>query len=476
MSGNPSTTARSSLLDRGRRSFVGPQHLQSNKYNYTDDDLEDFQQQRWRNRSILDQSPPSTNQQQHQHQHRRGTSEQREYIGVSKKTATTINSRIGDFHNTSYTTPSAEQKHGSNDELQEEEEAIRIRRQQQQQQIMSIAARQFPDCELEYSDGSTPQTSCCVPLAVAQQQLRPLVLDATSHRTPKSTSYYNDHKGSIHKNNYSAANGIGMMGRFMEAALGGNGGGGSLRRQMNHRPDNYQYSQQPIQNQQYDGVLQKDEQHSAARLARQAPQAGFLFKQGQNVPALKRRFFVLQPSTHLYYYLSPVCKQPRGCLDLLGSWLEEFPGELADGRFRFAVCWDKQKDDQEDGDNKGQRHPDPTSQNDDSVVRVILEARSKQVGLEWMDSLQRERLPAVKEKLAESQCQTQSLKARCKELEKQLQTYKWMEKDLAGAVQDATRWRQDFEKLDDAIRRLAMHVVRQENEEDSQQIENAKKC
>ena len=45
---------------------------------------------------------------------------------------------------------------------------------------------------------------------------------------------------------------------------------------------------------------------TAAEWARdQAPHAGFLEKMGTHVPVMKRRFFILQPGTHLYYFLSP---------------------------------------------------------------------------------------------------------------------------------------------------------------------------
>lgn len=42
----------------------------------------------------------------------------------------------------------------------------------------------------------------------------------------------------------------------------------------------------------------------AAQLAEQAALSGYMFKLGKNVRRWKRRFFVLQPSTTLFYYLS----------------------------------------------------------------------------------------------------------------------------------------------------------------------------
>jgi len=42
-----------------------------------------------------------------------------------------------------------------------------------------------------------------------------------------------------------------------------------------------------------------------AQLAEQSVLSGYLFKLGVNVRRWKRRFFVLQPTTMLYYYLSP---------------------------------------------------------------------------------------------------------------------------------------------------------------------------
>jgi hypothetical protein len=174
---------------------------------------------------------------------------------------------------------------------------------------------------------------------------------------------------------------------------------------------------------------------TAAVIARQAPAAGFLLKMGTNVPNFKRRFFVLHPSTSLYYFLSPNDTIPRGCLDIDGSTLEEV-GELADGRFRFAVCWESKKE------------------------KVLLEARSRQVGEEWMQSLRQERMSYVKEELGKAQRKNSASTSRIAELERQVADFKLVEKDRDGALEDAARWKDQFERLDESLRRLTQQLRR----------------
>ena len=55
---------------------------------------------------------------------------------------------------------------------------------------------------------------------------------------------------------------------------------------------------------------------TAATFAKNAPHAGYLCKLGGSIAEYKRRFFVLKPTTCLYYFLSPNDLEPRGCIDL----------------------------------------------------------------------------------------------------------------------------------------------------------------
>jgi uncharacterized coiled-coil DUF342 family protein len=173
--------------------------------------------------------------------------------------------------------------------------------------------------------------------------------------------------------------------------------------------------------------------YQASYLARNAPQAGFLYKLGTHIPEFKRRFFVLKPTTHLYYFLSPNDPEPRGRVDLEGSQLEELE-PLPDGRYRFAITWEHKQ--------------------------VILEARSKQVGQEWMETLKGERVSTLKEKVSELYIQSAQQQEQILELQKQVEHFRMVEKDRDGALEDARNYKRQVERLDEALRRLTQQVRR----------------
>lgn len=181
-------------------------------------------------------------------------------------------------------------------------------------------------------------------------------------------------------------------------------------------------------------------EETAAYTARGAPHAGFLEKMGSRVATMKRRFFVLQPGTHLYYFLSPHDVTPRGCLDLQDSWVEPVPGPepdrtWPDGRFRFAICWPSRE-------------------------RVVLEARSLEAGQAWMRFLKEERLDVVKAAVEQGTRRNSALTSRVQELTRQVQDLKLVEKDRDGALEDAAHWKQEFERLDESLRRLTQYLVK----------------
>ena len=62
-----------------------------------------------------------------------------------------------------------------------------------------------------------------------------------------------------------------------------------------------------------DGLL--GGQPYAARLARASVKAGYLHGLGEN-HEWKRRFFVLKPTTMLYYFGSDADEEPLGCVDV----------------------------------------------------------------------------------------------------------------------------------------------------------------
>lgn len=172
---------------------------------------------------------------------------------------------------------------------------------------------------------------------------------------------------------------------------------------------------------------------SAVTLARQqnAPLFGFLQKRGSNIPAFKRRFFVLQPGTVLYYFLAPTDTEPRGCLDLEGSWIES----EEDNPNRFSVCWE------------GGR-------------KVILEARSSDLAEQWKEGLQHERLSVCKAALAKEKRHNSALQSRVKELEASLRNYKLVEQDRDGALEDAAMWKERFHQLDESLKILTRQLRR----------------
>ena len=165
-------------------------------------------------------------------------------------------------------------------------------------------------------------------------------------------------------------------------------------------------------------------------------QAGFLMKLGTNIPELKRRFFVLKPSTHLYYFLSPHDKEPRGCMDLDGASVQLIQ-ELPDGRMRFRISWANTPDN-----------------------RVVLEARSREAGNEWMEALQKETLAHYRCELEGAHQQASGLQTRIDRLEKEVSTYRMVEQDRDGALQDAANWKRKYCQLNEAIRKLTQELRR----------------
>lgn len=172
---------------------------------------------------------------------------------------------------------------------------------------------------------------------------------------------------------------------------------------------------------------------SAVTLARQqnAPLFGYLQKRGTNIPAFKRRFFVLQPGTVLYYFLAPTDTEPRGCLDLEGSWIESEENDPN----RFSVCWE------------GGR-------------KVVLEARSSDLAEQWKEGLQHERLSVCKAALAKEKRHNSALQSRVKELEASLRNYKLVEQDRDGALEDAAMWKNRFHQLDESLKMLTGQLRR----------------
>ena len=189
---------------------------------------------------------------------------------------------------------------------------------------------------------------------------------------------------------------------------------------------------------------------TALDMSRTAPQAGFLQKMGANIPEFKRRFFVLCPSTRLYYYLSPHDTQPRGFVELDGSARIEEVEHLLDGRFRFSISW-SEKD-----STVGKTHEERKEKH----RKIILEARSKEIGQQWMQNMDTERLSTQKSRADTLASENAAYQAKVKDLERQVENFKMVEQDRDGALDDARKWKEQFERLDEAIRLLTQQIRR----------------
>jgi hypothetical protein len=219
---------------------------------------------------------------------------------------------------------------------------------------------------------------------------------------------------------------------------------------------------------------------SAAVLARSngVVQAGFLQKLGENIPEFKRRFFVLKPETSLYYYLSPNETEPRGKIDLEGSAIDQME-KTPDGRLRFIVslkrdddCGIEEKnrgdynnnydDNDDDNDNNNNNHDSndttKSSYQQQKQQKIVLEARSVEIGEEWIRHMKGERVSFLKEK-NESLTSTITKQANeIADLEQQIQHFRMIETDRDGALEDAQNWKNKFSRLDEAMRLLTQQI------------------
>ena len=193
---------------------------------------------------------------------------------------------------------------------------------------------------------------------------------------------------------------------------------------------------------------------NAASFAKHAPMAGYLSKLGSSVSEYKRRFFVLKPTTCLYYFLSPNDEEPRGCIDLdgfvdpsdksgMGGLKINSLGSLPDGRFRFECVF-----------------PLETKERDGPQTRkILLEARNEEVGKEWMHALTVERLSYSKASEQLLKDQVNELEKEMELMEKRLEELKLVEKDLEGAMEDSNLWQERSDKMNSAMYLLKRYLT-----------------
>lgn len=207
---------------------------------------------------------------------------------------------------------------------------------------------------------------------------------------------------------------------------------------------------------------------AAATFARSAPKAGYLQKLGENIHQYKRRFFVLKPTTHLYYFVSPNDTEPRGCIDLESARATVRELEtLPDGRFRFEILVHDDigttvvaAENNGAAGTEGRSDPDCGRGERRPARRIALEARSEDVGRAWMDSLATERLSYAKGEVDVLRRENSELNGQIAELERKMEDMRLVERDRDGAVQDAKEWREKFERLDGALRLLTRTISR----------------
>lgn len=201
---------------------------------------------------------------------------------------------------------------------------------------------------------------------------------------------------------------------------------------------------------------ESNSEFSALTFARSAPLSGYLRKLGKNIPTFKRRFFVLKPSTHLYYFLSPTDIEPRGCIDLdLGSEnggceVREI-GVLPDGTFRFELLFDDEME------LDGETNHKSTKQS------IILEARTEEIGREWMNKLQSERLSTARDEIDMLRTALAEVKATSSSWEK-VAAEEEIRADEAEKQRDmiqseATVWEGKFNDLNEAVGLLEKHIA-----------------
>ena len=221
--------------------------------------------------------------------------------------------------------------------------------------------------------------------------------------------------------------------------------------------------------------LDENDESSALMFARSAPLSGYLRKLGKNIPTFKRRFFVLKPSTHLYYFMSPNDAEPRGCIDLdmvrgdgnggtVGCEVREI-GLFPDGTFRFELIFDEEADDGADSimdDNNS----DTASRSSQSSrrryfqkQRIVLEARTEKIGREWMSKLRSERLSTAKDEVAALRTDLTEMKSISTRWERsaceEAMRADEAERQRNAAISESRIWEEKFTNLNEAIRMLA---------------------
>lgn len=216
-----------------------------------------------------------------------------------------------------------------------------------------------------------------------------------------------------------------------------------------------------------------EEECTAITFAKSAPHSGYLKKLGKNIHAFKRRFFVLKPSTHLYYFMSPNDVEPRGCIDLDnfvegsdgrgGCQVNEI-GVLPDGTFRFELVFNEEDEEEEQDlndailDDDGDNNEFETKSSNNNRQSIVLEARTEEIGREWISKIKSERLSVAKNQVDQLQMSLAKLEAACAQWEESALDAKRRANEAEVSrnvtIAEAKSWEGRFRDLNEAIRLL----------------------
>jgi hypothetical protein len=184
-------------------------------------------------------------------------------------------------------------------------------------------------------------------------------------------------------------------------------------------------------------------EETARQFAATAPQAGYLRKLGKHVRTFKKRYFVLQPASHLYYFTHPDDTEPRGCINLEQAQIIDI------SPVAFAVQLGRTKD------------------------VVELQANTPAEASAWKQVLASERYIVMKETIRKLELKKDAYQSRNKELEEKMKEFRMIEHDRDDAIQDANRWKHKHDSLQEAIRRLTLQLRRKSSSStDNQQDDN----
>ena len=195
----------------------------------------------------------------------------------------------------------------------------------------------------------------------------------------------------------------------------------------------------------------------------------------------KRRFFVLQPATYLYYFVSADDTTPRGCWNVEDCVVRNNIGSRNSGGRSSSGNHD---DDDDDDDRTlllqwkttaaagGAADASSVQQQHQQHREIILQARTAEQAAEWKRAIQQETYTHLKQQTRQQARQISAYQSRVAELEASLEEYRLVEQELQGAVQDAVQWKEQFLELDESLRLLTRELRRTLQEEDDDNKNN----